>query len=383
MLNAKTYQTPNAIDPGEAPPSRPWRIEKAQSLQEVRSNAARLLEEVDITTSSPGSRSQKSMRSFVFDSDDRSTISHDQLPSVDEARLYAGRILNTSPKYETARLTAGEPTEKLGFFDEVGYKQTYSRRCRNYVIAFVLVLIVIIGIAVGVSKNKGSASKSASASLGDPPATIAAATPRPSPAPTPQPTFRTTDVVATPQPTATGATAATPRPTVAPIIVTPGTTAKPTLASPLASPVAAGNKPTSADGTRYAAIRNFLITNQISDPDTFSNPATAQSKAAAFLSAKDELALPIPESQEAAQRFVQRYVLTVFYYAMDGPEWKNQMNFLSSVESCFWFESITLSPTEVYALGVSCSNAQTPEVVDNLLIRKYCISIQCMAITVM
>jgi len=380
MLNAKTYQTPNAIDPGEAPPSRPWRIEKAQSLQEVRSNAARLLEEVDITTSSPGSRSQKSMRSFVFDSDDRSTISHDQLPSVDEARLYAGRILNTSPKYETARLTAGEPTEKLGFFDEVGYKQTYSRRCRIYAIAFFLVLIVIISIAVGVSKNRGSSSESASASLGAPPATIAG---EPSPAATTQPTFRTTDVVASPQPAATVATAATPRPTVAPIIVTPGTTAQPTLNSPLASPVAAGNKPTSADGTRYAAIRNFLITKQISDPDTFSNPSTAQSKAADFLSAKDELALPIPETEAAAQRFVQRYVLTVFYYAMDGPEWKNQMNFLSSVDSCFWFQSITLSPTEVYALGASCSNPQTPEVVDNLLIRKYCIVIQCMAITVM
>jgi hypothetical protein len=150
--------------------------------------------------------------------------------------------------------------------------------------------------------------------------------------------------------------------------------------APKPSPAATPQPNVDANPTRIAEMKHFLVNNKISHPDTFSNPSTAQSKAATFLAIQDELALPIPENQEAARRLVQRYVLTVFYYALDGPEWKDQLNFLSPEDSCFWFSKITLSPTEVYSLGASCSD--TPKVVDSLLIRKCCNAIQCMAISV-
>ena len=148
MLHAKTYQTPNAIDPGEAPPSRPWRVVPNPSHNDVRFNAERLLEEVE-RAGSP--RSQRSMRAFVFDADENAPV-HDQLPSVEDARLYAGRILNSSPKQESMRLMElGQRTEKFGSEP----KTLWNKRYWYYIIAFLL-LIVMIGIAVGVSKKKGN-----------------------------------------------------------------------------------------------------------------------------------------------------------------------------------------------------------------------------------
>ena len=36
-------------------------------------------------------------------------------------------------------------------------------------------------------------------------------------------------------------------------------------------------------------------------------------------------------------RFVQRYVAVLFYYAMDGGNWKQDAGWLSEDSECYWF----------------------------------------------
>lgn len=283
MLHAKTYQTPNAIDPGEAPPSRPWRVVPNPSHSDVRINAERLLEEVE-RAGSP--RSQRSMRAFVFDTDDNAPV-HDQLPSVEDARLYAGRILDSSPKQETMRLTElGQRTENVG----IEPKSSWNKRRCCFIIAFLLLIVIIIRIAVGVSKNKRNTP-------------ISSATPAPR-------------------------------------------------------------------QDRASLIINFLTKTGVSDFEDFENENDPQTLAANFMVNDLAFSFKVPETMDDyGTKFLERYILVVFYYALDGPDWTKQLGFLNhSTHHCSWYQPVTLPDNSTFGVGATCNKNL---MVETLLMRTY------------
>ena len=58
-------------------------------------------------------------------------------------------------------------------------------------------------------------------------------------------------------------------------------------------------------------------------------------------------------------RFVSRYVSALLYFALDGPNWASQLNFLSEKEICDW-NQIYVADGQVegrfFRIGIACNN---------------------------
>lgn len=105
-------------------------------------------------------------------------------------------------------------------------------------------------------------------------------------------------------------------------------------ASMQSGPVA--GQPSSAESMdRLQDVKDFLSSfSSRTDLDTNGSP---QFLAAQWIAVDDKQQLPVPASttQDAIQ-FVQRYVMAVFYYSLDGANWDyaSQSRFLSSTSEC-------------------------------------------------
>ena len=301
MLNPREYQTPNALDPGEAPPSRPSR---------------RVPEPGDTLPSASSSFPAQKLPSAFQDSnyDNESYTVHDQLPSVEEARMYSARILQQnsqrdlgagSTEAERARLTDSIPLNPLMRDVREQRKRRFVRLCCGLVGALAVVMVIVF---VAVEAKSPSPSPAAPQTVASPP--------------TPPP--HVTDDPPTPQPT--------------------------------------GISP------RLQQALQFLSANSISNPESFLDKATPQYEAAAWMADQDLLKYEIPSSvQDQSTRFVQRYALVVFYLSMEGPRWRNQLQFLDKTDECSWFRTETLTDGTSVAVGVTCTEN---EEVENILMRK-------------
>ena len=313
MLNPKEYQTPHAIDPGEAPPSRPSRRFSAETpqVEDVRANAARLLQaSEDARTSSP---TQTRTISFPFDADDRredeENVFHGSLPSVEEARLYAGRILSAkstrdlSPESaERARLTSAGGLKGVPLTTPPHVLEARRRRARQCLLALFVVslCLIVVGLSVNISKAHDSSGYS-------------------------------------------NATPSTPQQQVDPDTVS----------------------------QRMTETLEFLTNFRISSKEDLQDKLTPQYMAAEFMAENDVLQYPIPVSDENREEFtpfVQRYVLALLFYATNGPNWENQLLFLDKAHECSWGMRQDLSDGEVVVLGANC-NADLE--VSELLMRKF------------
>jgi hypothetical protein len=118
------------------------------------------------------------------------------------------------------------------------------------------------------------------------------------------------------------------------------------------------------DIERFDQIKILLTSSEISSSTNLQNTESPQYKAAAWISNDDERQLDIPESidDEEAYKFVQRYVMAVFYFALGGPSWPRQVSFLSGEATCDWNFDLSVSDPVPgsdqldYDYGVSCWN---------------------------
>jgi hypothetical protein len=88
---------------------------------------------------------------------------------------------------------------------------------------------------------------------------------------------------------------------------------------------------------RSQAVLNFLVENEISTSCDLENVESPQYHAANWIADNDGMKLDIPQYGEHIA-FVERYVMAVFFYALDGPHWKHDLNFLSPNHICTWYE---------------------------------------------
>lgn len=119
---------------------------------------------------------------------------------------------------------------------------------------------------------------------------------------------------------------------------------------------------------RMKAVIDYLARNGVSDPTALNTNGTPQQQAADWIANTDI----VLDSNEDESRFIQRYVMAVFYYSLGGPEWKKQANFLGMEDECSWsMESPIDNTKDMYTFGITCnaySRAETIMMPDNNLV---------------
>lgn len=92
--------------------------------------------------------------------------------------------------------------------------------------------------------------------------------------------------------------------------------------------------PTLAPGVyepRFESVKKFLT--RFSDMADLGREGSPQNEAAKWIADQDILHLPTDDD-----RFVERYALAVFYFALDGPNWSYNLGFLTAEDHCKWFQ---------------------------------------------
>ncbi|KAL7552231.1 hypothetical protein ACHAWF_016542 [Thalassiosira exigua] len=69
---------------------------------------------------------------------------------------------------------------------------------------------------------------------------------------------------------------------------------------------------------------------------TLRDPGAPQYHAAMWLADEDPMQLDV-DDEGNFERFQQRYVMALFYYAMDGFNWKQSQGWLTGESECYWF----------------------------------------------
>jgi len=94
------------------------------------------------------------------------------------------------------------------------------------------------------------------------------------------------------------------------------------------------------------------------DTDLLETEGSPESKAVQWLAQADPMQLD-PVKDGVTQEFQNRFLLALFYYSLDGPNWLEQMNFLSGKTVCEWNEQYTTKVQLPVTVGVSCHGTGT------------------------
>eukprot|EP00339_Tiarina_fusa_P022327 CAMPEP_0116997870 /NCGR_PEP_ID=MMETSP0472-20121206/1148_1 /TAXON_ID=693140 ORGANISM="Tiarina fusus, Strain LIS" /NCGR_SAMPLE_ID=MMETSP0472 /ASSEMBLY_ACC=CAM_ASM_000603 /LENGTH=658 /DNA_ID=CAMNT_0004696867 /DNA_START=84 /DNA_END=2061 /DNA_ORIENTATION=- len=109
-----------------------------------------------------------------------------------------------------------------------------------------------------------------------------------------------------------------------------------------------GNDEGVTTGTRnsekFQDTVDFLSRSGVSEASLFDDEDSAQYHAAQWLAHKDVAKLEVPGrfNSARANTFIERYALATVYYALGGPKWTHQLNFLSEEHVCTWYEDFNV-----------------------------------------
>mmetsp|Transcript_19393 Transcript_19393/g.28727 ORF Transcript_19393/g.28727 Transcript_19393/m.28727 type:complete len:576 (+) Transcript_19393:42-1769(+) len=104
-------------------------------------------------------------------------------------------------------------------------------------------------------------------------------------------------------------------------------------------------------------VKAWVLSNNYSSRQDLSDPNTPQFMAAKFMSSGPYGILS--SNNEAASKWKERYALSVFYYATNGPKWKVLFEFhRKTLPTCEWFQNVNIDHGGVAAIGASCSSGR-------------------------
>jgi hypothetical protein len=103
---------------------------------------------------------------------------------------------------------------------------------------------------------------------------------------------------------------------------------------------------------RADEIRTWIIGEGYSSEESLMDPASPQSLALDFM--VEDMLFKIPNeasSEDESFAWMQRYVASILYFALDGENWTLQLHFLDhTLDTCSWFVSLGIAQ----AFGVFC-----------------------------
>lgn len=101
----------------------------------------------------------------------------------------------------------------------------------------------------------------------------------------------------------------------------------------------------------YNEIRDYLVNQNVSTAQTLSESDTPQQLALKWIADVDEKALDVEDFN-----IIQRYILTVLYYATTGHEWNEHYGHVTEVGECDWFGIECNSNLTVTGISLSSNN---------------------------
>lgn len=132
---------------------------------------------------------------------------------------------------------------------------------------------------------------------------------------------------------------------------------------------------------RFTAIQDYLIQSTISDAGDLLDETSPQFYAAQWMAHKDGQKLDVPYLYDTEKHptFVERYALTVIYFALGGDGWSHDLNFLSDEHICTWYQEFevikddyNLFDTDYISMGVhGCKWVGDDLVPHSLYMRKF------------
>lgn len=103
-----------------------------------------------------------------------------------------------------------------------------------------------------------------------------------------------------------------------------------------------------------SSVENWIASQGYSSKSSLESSGSPQSRAASFM-ADEGMEVPTENSSPESYQWMERYVVTVFYFAMNGPNWKNQYNFLQKGRpTCGWFFFVNVAGLGIVPIGASC-----------------------------
>ena len=109
--------------------------------------------------------------------------------------------------------------------------------------------------------------------------------------------------------------------------------------------------------SRLVATIKFL--SQVSDEQKLTTLYTPQSMAAQWIAEKDERMLEVPSGDYMDNlEFVERYIIAVFYFSLNGPQWDLQLGFLGSSSICDWQDSFQSTDGPTRKAGIGCNQGR-------------------------
>lgn len=122
--------------------------------------------------------------------------------------------------------------------------------------------------------------------------------------------------------------------------------------------------------SRMAVMKVYLIAYGVASDHDLSEEGSPQQRALEFMAEKDALLLNLTEGGLGAPenyRFLTRFALAVLYYSTQGARWTFSMNFLSSQDSCGWYQELKYVDSSTEIRGVKCDGENN---IESLVFRK-------------
>jgi len=112
------------------------------------------------------------------------------------------------------------------------------------------------------------------------------------------------------------------------------------------------------------------LIRSISTNSTLEDPSSPQSKAFAWLAYNDQLQLSLTGNNSVSKaRLTQRYIMSLFYFSLNGGGWKSITSWLSSAAECDWEQVECGKNNRVTAIDLTGKNVSgsIPEEISNLI----------------
>lgn len=105
-------------------------------------------------------------------------------------------------------------------------------------------------------------------------------------------------------------------------------------------------------------VTDYFSETGVSNLAAMTAPGTPQNRAVTWLAEEDEANIAVPlvkVSARAGYSYMTRYILAVFYYSTDGPNWINDNDFLSIDDICGW-NKVNYDGARYFRQGIYCDS---------------------------